>query len=118
MPDDRVSLEKISSEEKTLVTPGYTRMPGYPNTYGDSAYGGYGVEQKRINLAELWRIVYKRKWLIASILLVVVTVVTIDQFRTKSIYVSSTTIDVGKDTEGAAIVGKGGELIIQSNDVD
>src|SRR4030095_8527268 len=54
-------------------------------------------DDQKIHLRELWRTVRKRKWLIATITIVITTLVTIDMYRTKDTFQASTLIEIGKD---------------------
>src|SRR6266581_8205304 len=56
-------------------------------------YGG----GEDFHLRALWRLVRKRRWLIIGIAFIVTTLVTIDVFRTKSLYEATTTIEIGRD---------------------
>lgn len=63
---------------------------------GYGGYGNYAVEDQ-INLRELWRKVFKHKWLIAAIVIVATTVVTIAVSSVKPWYRASATVEVGKE---------------------
>ena len=96
MPDEKSELEKIPLqpiEISARETSGIRTH--YPNAYG---YGyGTGTDDQKIHLRELWRTVRKRKWLIATIALIITTLVTIDMYRTKDVYQASALIEIGKD---------------------
>jgi polysaccharide biosynthesis transport protein len=101
MADERFDLEKspaieITAKETSGLRP---RYPGYG--YGD----GYGKEEGKIHLRELWRTVRKRKWLIVTIVFVITTLVTIEMYRTKNTYQATTMIEVGKDNTSVARAG-------------
>ncbi|HEU4389853.1 MAG TPA: polysaccharide biosynthesis tyrosine autokinase [Blastocatellia bacterium] len=118
MSDENVELERITPREQTLTRPGYPRLAGY--TEGGGGYGyGYGYGERPtdgpINFRELWRRVRKRKWLIAVLAVIVTSIVTVDIFRTKSTYVASATIEVGKENQPLV---QGATVIIQGNDSD
>src|SRR5262249_30393395 len=74
------------------------------NSYG---YGyGYGVpDDQKIHLRELWRTVRKRKWLIATITVIITTILTIDMYRTKDTFQSSTLIEIDKEWTALARPG-------------
>lgn len=96
MPDEKSELEKIplqTIEISARETSGV--RPHYPNSYG---YGyGTGSDDQKIHLRELWRTVRKRKWLIATIAVIITTLVTIDMYRTKDTFQASALIEIGKD---------------------
>jgi succinoglycan biosynthesis transport protein ExoP len=106
MADERLDLEKsptleitareITAKETSGLRP---RYPGYG--YGD----GYGKEEGKIHLRELWRTVRKRKWLIVTIVFIITTLVAIEMYRTKNTYQATTMIEIGKDTSSVARTG-------------
>jgi len=106
MADERFELEKspaleitareISAKETSGLRP---RYPGYGYGYGDSK------EEGKIHLRELWRTVRKRKWLIATIVLIITTLVTIEMYRTKNTYQATTMIEIAKDSSSVARTG-------------
>ncbi len=67
-----------------------------PRGGGYGGYGGYAAEDE-VNLRDLWRKIFKHKWLIASIVLVVTTLVTIVVYDIKPWYRASATIEIGKE---------------------
>ncbi|MEK6303064.1 MAG: polysaccharide biosynthesis tyrosine autokinase [Acidobacteriota bacterium] len=113
MADERLELEKISPPDETpLVRPGYPRMGGYPD---GSAYGyGYGEDDERAYVRRMWRAIKKRKLVIAVIAVIVTSVVTLEVFRTKSIYQASTTIEIGKDNRTL----RAGDILLQTDESD
>jgi succinoglycan biosynthesis transport protein ExoP len=96
MPDEKSELEKIPRQTIEIAARETSGVrPHYPNSYG---YGyGNGADDQKIHLRELWRTVRKRKWLIATITIIITTLVTIDMYRTKNTYQASTLIEIGKD---------------------
>ena len=115
MADERFELEKATSPvDAQLVRPGYPRMGGYPD---GSAYGygyGYGEDDERAYVRRMWRAIKKRKLVIAVIALIVTSVVTLEVFRSKSIYQASTTIEIGKDNRTL----RAGDILLQSDESD
>ncbi len=98
MADEKQDLERVSHTTPIEIIARETGglRPHYPSSYG---YGyGYGSPEQKIHLRELWRTVRKRKWLIATLVFVITTLVTIEMYRTKDIFQSSTLIEIGKDT--------------------
>lgn len=115
MADERLELEKVTPpEDAALVRPGYPRMGGYPD---GSAYGygyGYGEDDERAYIRRMWRAIKKRKLVIAVIAIIVTSVVTLEVFRTKSIYQASTTIEIAKDNRTL----RAGDLLLQTDESD
>jgi polysaccharide biosynthesis transport protein len=115
MSDERIELEKVPHDEAQLLHPRYPRMPAYPES---SAYGygnSYGEDQEgSIHLREVWRIIRKRRWLIAAVVVIVTTLVTIEAYRTKSTYKASAFIEIGKDAPVVRSAQNG--MVIQGDD--
>lgn len=97
MPEEKTELERVPPHAIEAVAQETAAIrPHYPPSYG---YGyGYGGDSQKNYLRELWRTVRKRKWLIAIIILIITTLVTIEVYRTKNIYQASTLVEIGKDT--------------------
>lgn len=114
MSDQQLELERISpSDEASLTRPGYPRVGGYPDA---SAYGyGYPDDDERLYLRRMWRAIKKRKLVIIVIAIIVTAVVTVEVFRTKSIYQASTTIEIGK--ENRTLV-RSGDFVVQADESD
>src|SRR5215216_3430016 len=114
MSDERLELEKVKpAEEVSLTQPGYPRMGGYGPGYG---YGyGYGEDDEKVYLRRMWRIIRKRKWLIMVVAFIATSIVSVEVFRTKSIYQSSTTIEIGKDNRTLI---KSGDMVVQTDESD
>jgi uncharacterized protein involved in exopolysaccharide biosynthesis len=96
MPDEKSELEKIPPHTIEIAARETSGVrPHYPGSYG---YGyGTGADDQKIHLRELWRTVRKRKWLIATITVIITTLVTIDMYRTKNSFQASALIEIGKD---------------------
>lgn len=112
MADERLELEKIPSSEAQLVRAGSPRAG-----YGDSgAYGyGYGYgDDERAYLRRMWHVIRKRKLVIAVIAVLVTSVVTVEVFRSKSIYQAATTIEIGKERT----MMRSGDVVIQTDEMD
>jgi polysaccharide biosynthesis transport protein len=116
MAEERFELEKVPVAEETRVTqPGYPRLGGYPDA---SPYGygyGYGDDDERVYLRRMWRAIKKRKLVIIIMAVIVTGVVTVEVFRTKSIYQATTTIDIGK--ENRTLV-RTGDVVVQTDESD
>jgi capsular exopolysaccharide synthesis family protein len=116
--DERVELEKVDALDETpLVRPHYPKVPGYPDTPAYSYGYGYGDEEEEgMHLRELWRTIRKHKLLIAIIAVIITTLVTIEAYRTKSIYRAAAFIELGKETP--AVRSASGGMAIQIDDQD
>ena len=116
--DERVELEKVDNlDEAPLVRPHYPKVPGYLETPAYSYGYGYGDEEEEgMHLRELWRTIRKHKLLIAIIAVIITTLVTIEAYRTKSIYRASAFIELGKETP--AVRSPTGGMAIQIDDQD
>jgi polysaccharide biosynthesis transport protein len=110
MADERLELEKIPSSEAQLIRAGYPRA-----SYGDSAAYGYGYgDDERAYLRRMWHVIRKRKLVIAVIAVLVTSVVTVEVFRSKSIYQAATTIEIGKERT----MMRSGDVVIQTDEMD
>jgi succinoglycan biosynthesis transport protein ExoP len=114
MSDERLELEKVSPpDDAPMARPGYPRLGGYPDA---TPYGyGYSEDDERLYLRRMWRAIKKRKLVIAVIAVIVTSVVTVEVFRTKSIYQASTTIEIGR--ENRTLV-RTGDIVVQSDESD
>ncbi len=103
----------LTSEETALMRPFTAPRPtiqSYDNGYG------YGADPNSgIHLREVWRIIRKRKWLVAAIAIIATTLVTIEVHRTPSIYRAETTLEVAKD---ASTVVRTDSQVIEIDDKD
>jgi succinoglycan biosynthesis transport protein ExoP len=114
MSDERLELEQVPSSEGQLVRAGYPRAG-----YGDSSvYGysyGYREENERDYVRRMWQAIRKRKLAISVIAVLVTSVVTVEVFRTKSIYQAATTIEIGKENR---MLVRSGDVVIQADEPD
>ncbi|MGA9774282.1 MAG: polysaccharide biosynthesis tyrosine autokinase [Blastocatellia bacterium] len=110
MADERFELEKTGAAEiASNDLSGVTTPVGYRG-YG---YGyGYGTGDDKAQLREMLRALRKRKWLVASIVLIVTTLVTIEMIRAKAIYQATTIIEIGKEN---STVVKTGDFVINDD---
>lgn len=96
MSHKSVELEKlINSDEASIGRAGYYKDAEYID---GNAYGYGAVEGEGVKLANIWRAVRKRKWLIIAITALVTLLVTVEVHRPKPIYEASATVEVKKDT--------------------
>ena len=114
MADERLELEKVSpADDGTIMRPGYPRGGGYPDA-GSYGYGyGYGDDDERVYLRRMWHAIKKRKLVIVVIAIIVTSVVTVEMFRTKSIYQASTTLEIAKENKTMV---RSGDVVIQTDD--
>jgi polysaccharide biosynthesis transport protein len=110
MADERFELEKTGPVEIAPSdfsgTPLRDAIPaGYRNY-------GYGPGDDKAQLREMWRGIRKRKWLIATVVLIVTSLVTIEMIRAKAIYQATTIIEIGKEN---STVVKSGDFVINDD---
>ncbi len=114
MADERLALEKVSpAEEGPIMRPGYPGGGAYPDA---TAYGygyGYGEDDERVYLRRMWHAIKKRKLVIVVIAIIVTSVVTVEMYRTKSIYQASTTLEIAKENKTMV---RSGDVVIQTDD--
>ena len=112
MAEEKFELQEVPPpKEKSAAPSGYIHVNSYPDA---SAYGyGYSEEVGGLNLVWIWRAIWKRKWLIAVIAIIVTTVIAIQVFRIKSIYRASSTVEIGKENRSLI---RSGDLYIQTDD--
>ncbi len=65
-----------------------------PNTYGYGyGYGGTAEPESSINLREYWRIIYKNKWMIATLVLLSTALVSVASFKVDNQYQSDARVE-------------------------
>lgn len=113
-----MAFEKIEPEnlgpadQQALIRPG-------PKSLSADSYGyGYGQhpDENRIDFREIWRIVRKHRWLIGILALVVTTIVTVEAFRSKTIYQSTASVEVRRDEAATVLSTK--DFTLRSDDSD
>jgi capsular exopolysaccharide synthesis family protein len=114
MADERTELGKaLTPEETAIMRPFATaRLSGSPYDYGYHNYGG-DAAGGQLHLRELWRIIRKRRWLLMLIAGMATILITIEVYRTPSIYRPQADILVGQDT---ATVVQTKDQVIQIDD--
>jgi capsular exopolysaccharide synthesis family protein len=118
MAQEKCDLEHVpGSEQERVRRPHYPPAApfGYPeaNPYG---YGyGYEEDDEKVYVRRMWRAIKKRKWLITVLAVITTSIVTVEMFRTKSIYQASATLEIGK--ENRTLV-KSGDVVIQTDESD
>lgn len=113
MAEERTGLEKpLTTEETAIMRPFAT-----PRLGGSYGYGyGYGNESAGgIHLREVMRIIRKRKWLVTVIVAIASILVTVEVFRTPSIYRSTSRIEVQRDSP---MIVKAKDQVVQFEDSD
>jgi len=116
MADERAELPKTLTPEETAIVqslrPDETRAVGPRYDYG---YPNYGPDQNNntVHLRELWRIVRKRKWLVTLIAGIATILITIEVYRTPSIYRAQSDILIGSE---APTVVQTKDQVIQIDD--
>jgi polysaccharide biosynthesis transport protein len=68
------------------------------------------------HLREYLAVVLKRKWLILSLMVVITSLVAIQMYRLPSTYEAWTQIQIEQKSRNVLSTGRGGDLIIRSND--
>ncbi len=116
MSDERTALEKHQIATETMHSQlGYSRSTDYVDGY--SCDNSAEDEDSQFDLSRILRAIFKRKLLIAAIVIFGTALVTFEMYRTKDSYRSYTIISVGKEDTSLIRSGVGrGELIIQSDE--
>jgi succinoglycan biosynthesis transport protein ExoP len=84
-----------------------------PNNFGEPP--NYYGNQSRLALLREWRrIIYRHKWMILSIVMVVLPFSTIQAYRVKPIYQATATIDIRPET--SSLSKSGDVLLVDSTD--
>src|SRR5262249_15456232 len=117
MADDKLQLEKGTlPDEERLARSGYPPYVGAAR-YADGYSNDYSLEGGSIQpqLQEVWRRIRKHKWLIFFLSLIVTTIVTIEVFRTKSVYQATATMEIEKENH---TLFRSGDVVIESEESD
>jgi len=117
MAQDRYDLEPAhGSDQERERRPHDAAAGSYgypePNPYG---YGYDYAEDEKVYVRRMWRAVKKRKWMIAVLAVITTSIVTIEMFRTKSIYQAAATLEIGR--ENRTLV-RSGDVVIQTDESD
>jgi len=120
MADERAELPKALTPEETAIVQRSGPLAGLddpraPARAYDYGYPNYGADQNNhtIHLRELWRIVRKRKWLVGLIASIATILITIEVYRTPSIYRAQSDILIGSE---APTVVQTKDQVIQIDD--
>ena len=111
MAEDKNKNDRTAANEEALLI----RPSGAPpltsldqlSTYNN--YYNTGASPEGFKVREIYRKIRKRKWLILAIVFIATTVVTIESFRNKSLFMSIAKIAVNKDN---ALI-KAGDFVLQ-----
>src|ERR1044071_7355164 len=112
MADEKTDLERLPNPDEITLQPAYPR-PAESKFANDYGYGYGKEEEEGLNIRRLWQTVRKHMWLVAIVAFIITSVVTIEMFRTPSIYESSTVIEVGKEDPSTT---KPGSFVFQVED--
>src|SRR5690349_2664031 len=110
--DERQELEQILSTEGQMVRAGYPRT-GYAEGYPAGYPYGYRDDDERAYVRRLWQAIRKRKLVIFVVAVLITSVVTVETFRSKSLYQAATTIQVGFDNR---MLMRSGDVVLQTDD--
>ena len=75
-----------------------------------------GASSEPAHLREYLAVVIKRKWIILSLMVVITSLVSIQMYRLPSTYEAWTQIQIEQKPKSVVSTGKGGDLVIRSND--
>lgn len=101
-------------DEASLIRPSGVPAISSMDQFAYNYYNVAGAEEG-FNVREIWRKVRKRKWLVLAVAIVATTVVTVESFRTKSIYLA--TAKVARNTDNQTAI-KVGNTIFQTDDTE
>src|SRR5262245_14823471 len=101
-------------EETGLIRPSGAQPFGSMDQFSYSYYNT-APPRDRYNILEIWRKVRKRKWLVLAIVVITMTIVTVEAFRTKALY--QATAKIAKNEENPAVI-KLGDAIIGTDDTE
>lgn len=98
------------AEEALLLRPSGVSKP---NSFEQLAYN-YGASSAKdgFDPRGLWRKIRKRKWLVVAIVLIATAIVSIESFRTKSLYLATTKVAISKQSTSVNVGG----LTLETND--
>jgi len=101
-PDESLYIRPSAAPQITSLDQLYS----YNNNYYTPG-GGEGF-----NYRDIWRKIRKRKWLILAVVFIATTIVSIESFRTKSLYQASAKVAFNQENT----VIKAGDLVLQADD--
>lgn len=114
MWEDNNQLEKPSSPGTSSLGRPFAGSSSAPSDSGDEGYGNGTGERGGIHLLEIWRIVRKRSRLIVGISIVAVILITIEVYRTPSIYRAETILEVAEEPQSVVSGGERSRQVDES----
>ncbi len=114
-PNEQTSLIPLLPAETQLLAPEYPNGARAltPYSYG---YGNATVETSdRLQFGEIWRRVYKHRYLILLITVLATTVTAVESYRTKSLYDATATVEIAPE---ARTLIRSGDTVIESEEAD
>lgn len=107
-PEDKNKMERLQPptvmEEASLIRPSGVAPISSMDQFAYNYYNTAGPEEG-FNIREVWRKVRKRKWLILAVAIIATTVVTVESFRTKSVYQATAKIALNNDNPTVLKIG-------------
>ncbi|MGE0132047.1 MAG: GumC family protein [Blastocatellales bacterium] len=112
--EDRNKFERVQPpvDEASLIRPSGVAPLTSMDQFAYNYYNAAGPEEG-FNVREIWRKVRKRKWLVLAVAVIATTIVTVESFRTKSIY--QATAKVARNTDNQTAI-KVGDTVFQTDD--
>ncbi len=102
-------------EDNAFLRPVSLAEMATPGSYHDHPLSKPEAEEMGAQLREWWRKVLRHKWLIALITLIVTSIVAVEAFRDKSIYLATATVEIEKANR---TLFRSGDVEIETEDSD
>lgn len=117
MADEKLVNHNPSLEADSAKTHALSIHSPEPPYYPDRYSNGYGDSEinPHFQLSEIWRKVRKHKWLILFVATIITTVVTVEVYRTKSLYQATATVEIDKENR---TLFRSGDVVIESEEAD
>jgi capsular exopolysaccharide synthesis family protein len=112
MAEDKNKIDRMADEAMLIRPSGAPAL----NSLDQISYNYYNPAGtgENFNLRELWRKVRKRKWLVVVVAVIATAIVSIESFRTKSMYQATSKIAINKENT----VIKAGDTLLLPDDSD
>ena len=114
MNEDRLEPDKYPARDERSLDRLDPQRAGLPAERLGDVYG-LNAPESNVLLREYWRRIYKHRWMILFLAMVVTTIVAIEVFRTKSIYQATNIVEIGKESR---TLFRGGGVSIETDDND